>query len=71
MPAGGRIAVRRFATPADLAALPERLVFNCTGLGARELFGDTELRPVRGQLAVLLPALRAARVPPALAVRSG
>ena len=53
--AGGRITVRRFATPADIAALPERLVFNCTGLGARELFGDLEMHPVRGQLAVLLP----------------
>ena len=53
--AGGRIEVRRFATPADIAALPERLVFNCTGLGSRELFGDTELIPARGQLAVLLP----------------
>ena len=53
--AGGRIAVRRFATPADIAALPERLVFNCTGLGARDLFGDAELRPARGQLAILLP----------------
>ena len=53
--AGGRIQVRRFAAPADIAALPERLVFNCTGLGARELFGDTGLEPVRGQLAILLP----------------
>ena len=53
--AGGRIAVRNFATPADISALPERLVFNCTGLGARDLFGDTELRPARGQLAILLP----------------
>ena len=53
--AGGRITVRRFATPAEIAALPERLAFNCTGLGARELFGDTELRPARGQLAFLLP----------------
>lgn len=53
--AGGRIVVRNFETPADLAALPERLIFNCTGLGARALFGDTELRPIRGQLAVLLP----------------
>ena len=53
--AGGRIEVRGFATPAEIAALPERLVFNCTGLGARELFGDTELRPARGQLAILLP----------------
>jgi glycine/D-amino acid oxidase-like deaminating enzyme len=53
--AGGRIEVRRFATPADIAALAERLVFNCTGLGARELFGDKDLYPIRGQLAVLLP----------------
>jgi D-amino-acid oxidase len=53
--AGGRFAIRRFAAPADIASLPERLVFNCTGLGARELFGDTELRPARGQLAILLP----------------
>ena len=53
--AGGRIAIRSFAAPADIAALPERLVFNCTGLGARALFGDEQLRPARGQLAVLLP----------------
>ncbi len=52
---GGRFLIRRFATPSDIASLPERLVFNCAGMGSRELFGDTELRPVRGQLAVLLP----------------
>jgi D-amino-acid oxidase len=53
--AGGRIEVRRLATPADIAALPETLVFNCTGLGSRDLFGDTDLVPVRGQLAILEP----------------
>jgi glycine/D-amino acid oxidase-like deaminating enzyme len=53
--AGGRVEVRDFHTPADVAALPESLVFNCTGLGAGALFGDTELTPMRGQLAVLLP----------------
>ena len=53
--AGGRIDVRRFATPADIAALPESLVFNCTGLGSRDLFGDSEMRPARGQLAILEP----------------
>lgn len=52
---GGTIQVRKFATPADLLGLKERLVFNCTGLGSRELFGDTDLRPARGQLAILLP----------------
>lgn len=53
--AGGRIAIRDFATLADIASLPERLVFNCTGLGARALFGDQELRPARGQLAIIEP----------------
>jgi len=53
--AGGKFEVRRFATPADITALPEALVFNCTGLGSRDLFGDQELQPIRGQLAILEP----------------
>jgi D-amino-acid oxidase len=53
--AGGEIAVREFGTPADLAALVEPVIFNCTGLGSRELFGDKELIPAKGQLVVLLP----------------
>jgi glycine/D-amino acid oxidase-like deaminating enzyme len=53
--AGGKIEVRKFATPADIAALPEGLVVNCTGLGSRDLFNDSDLHPVRGQLAILEP----------------
>lgn len=53
--AGGKIRLRRFASPGELATLPEQLIFNCTGIGARDLFGDMELHPVRGQLAVLAP----------------
>ena len=53
--AGGSFRRREFATPVALAQLPETLVFNCTGLGSNALFGDKELHPVRGQLAVLLP----------------
>ena len=53
--AGGKIEVRRFASAADIGALTETLVFNCTGLGSRELFGDAELQPIRGQLAILEP----------------
>jgi glycine/D-amino acid oxidase-like deaminating enzyme len=53
--AGGKVEVRKFATPADIASLPEGLVFNCTGLGSRDLFGDADLHPVRGQLAILEP----------------
>ena len=53
--AGGEIRVRRFAAPAELAELPETLIFNCTGLGSHMLFGDTELGPARGQIVVLQP----------------
>ena len=53
--AGGTMRVKRFASAADLVQLPERLLFNCTGLGARELFGDLELGPVRGQIVMLAP----------------
>jgi D-amino-acid oxidase len=52
---GGRIVVRKFDTPRDLAALREPIVVNCTGLGARDLFGDQELVPLKGQLTVMAP----------------
>jgi glycine/D-amino acid oxidase-like deaminating enzyme len=52
---GGHLVVRKFDTPRDLAALREPIVINCTGLGARELFGDQELLPLKGQLTVLVP----------------
>jgi len=53
--AGGKIEVRKFAAPADVTSLSEKLIFNCTGLGSRDLFGDQELQPIRGQLAILEP----------------
>lgn len=53
--AGGALEIRTFHDLAEVRALPEPIVFNCTGLGARELVGDTELTPVRGQLVFLLP----------------
>lgn len=53
--AGGRIVVREFSNREELASLPEPILFNCTGLGARDLFGDEQLFPARGQLVVLLP----------------
>jgi glycine/D-amino acid oxidase-like deaminating enzyme len=53
--AGGRLRVSEFASAADLVQIPEKLIFNCTGLGARALFNDTELTPVKGQLVSLLP----------------
>jgi glycine/D-amino acid oxidase-like deaminating enzyme len=53
--AGGRVVVRELADPRAVAALPEKVVVNCTGLGARALFGDQELEPAKGQLSVLVP----------------
>ncbi len=52
--AGGRISVREFSDLEDLLELPESVIINCTGLGARELFGDEELGPSKGQVTILL-----------------
>ena len=52
---GGRIVIRKFDTPRDLAALSEPIVVNCTGLGSFTLFDDKELVPVKGQLTALVP----------------
>ncbi|MEZ5285690.1 MAG: FAD-dependent oxidoreductase [Vicinamibacterales bacterium] len=53
--AGGRIVIRRFDSPRDLAALPEPVIANCTGLGSSALFGDKELVPIKGQLTFIVP----------------
>ncbi|HKY30017.1 MAG TPA: FAD-dependent oxidoreductase [Pyrinomonadaceae bacterium] len=53
--AGGKLVVKEFRSRDEIARLAEPVMFNCTGLGARELFEDDELIPVRGQLEVLLP----------------
>jgi D-amino-acid oxidase len=53
--AGGKVVVREMKSLGEVQALPQKLVFNCTGLGAKALFGDEELTPIRGQLTFLLP----------------
>jgi glycine/D-amino acid oxidase-like deaminating enzyme len=52
---GGKLRVRDFADRSELAGLAAALIVNCTGLGARALFDDKELTPVKGQLTLLLP----------------
>ncbi|HET9425338.1 MAG TPA: FAD-dependent oxidoreductase [Gemmatimonadaceae bacterium] len=47
---GGSIVHRKVASREDIASLPEPVVFNCTGLGSRELASDAELIPMKGQL---------------------
>ena len=53
--AGGRMVIRNFEDRAQVLALEEPVIFNCTGLGAKALFGDDELTPVKGQLVFLPP----------------
>lgn len=53
--AGGRVVRREFTRPAELGELPEKVVINCPGYGARALMGDDTIVPVRGQIAWLTP----------------
>jgi len=53
--AGGHVVVKEFHSREEITRLSEPVIFNCTGLGARALFNDQKLGPVRGQLEILLP----------------
>jgi D-amino-acid oxidase len=52
---GGKVVIRKFDTPRDIAALAENVIVNCTGLGAKAIFNDAELMPLKGMLVVLMP----------------
>jgi len=52
---GGSIVPREFSSPHDVASLAERLIVNCTGYGARSLWSDDSIVPVRGQIGWLPP----------------
>jgi glycine/D-amino acid oxidase-like deaminating enzyme len=52
---GGRIEIAEFHAPGDFAKLREKVLINATGYGARALFGDESVIPVRGQLARMIP----------------
>src|SRR6185312_7254065 len=53
--AGGKVQRREFNAPAEIAALPQKVVINCPGYGARALWKDESIVPVRGQIAWLIP----------------
>ena len=69
-----RVSPSFINTPADLAVLKQKVVVNCTGYGARALWKDESIVPVRGQIAWLIPrqwvtnppAARTSRQPAAL-----
>jgi len=52
---GGKFEQRDFHSPADIAALKEKVVINCPGYAARDLWRDKSVIPVRGQTGWLIP----------------
>jgi D-amino-acid oxidase len=52
---GGHIVIRKFDSPRDLTTLTEPVIVHCMGLGARALFGDDQVIPLKGQLTHLVP----------------
>lgn len=52
---GGQFVMKDFHGPADYATLKEKLVINCTGYAARDLWQDHTIIPVRGQTGWLVP----------------
>ena len=53
--AGGKIEIREFHSPAELAGLRENVIINCPGYAARDLWRDKTLIPVRGQTGWMVP----------------
>jgi glycine/D-amino acid oxidase-like deaminating enzyme len=53
--AGGKLVIRNFKDRPDVLSVKQSVIFNCTGLGAAELFEDDELVPAKGQLVYLPP----------------
>jgi D-amino-acid oxidase len=53
--AGGQVRRVEFHDPSEIAALKQKVVINCPGYGARALWKDESITPVRGQIAWLIP----------------
>lgn len=52
---GGRIEPTEFHAPNELTQLTQKVIVNATGYGARALWKDESIVPVRGQIAWLIP----------------
>ena len=53
--AGGKIVIRQFHAPTEFTSLPEKVIINCPGYAARDLWKDKTLIPVRGQTGWMVP----------------
>lgn len=54
---GAVFVTYQFESSSHVAAIQEDIIFNCLGFGSREIFGDTDLVPIRGQLVYVKPTL--------------
>jgi D-amino-acid oxidase len=52
---GGKIEHTEFHTPSELSQVQQKVIVNATGYGARALWKDESIVPVRGQIAWLIP----------------
>jgi len=53
--AGGVLETREFHSPADFAALPQRVIVCCLGYASRQFWKDESIVPIRGQIGWLVP----------------
>jgi len=53
--AGGKIETVEFHQPSDFVNIPQKAIIHCTGYGAKALFNDASITPVRGQIGWLIP----------------
>ena len=52
---GGKLEIREFHHPSELAQLKEKVVINCPGYAAKDMWKDKYMIPVRGQTGWLIP----------------
>ena len=52
---GGEIIFEEIPDRSSISQLSETVIFNCSGLGAKELAYDEIIQPIRGQLVILKP----------------
>jgi FAD dependent oxidoreductase len=53
--AGGKVVIKEFHSPSEMTHLKEKVVINCPGYAAKDLWRDDDMVPVRGQIGWLLP----------------
>lgn len=52
---GAEFVIKTFSTRDEVLLLKEGIIINCAGYGAKELFNDQEMYPIRGHMVHLAP----------------